>query len=193
MAERQRVASVVQRTSAVDQAAPAVGLAGAEKAGKISLGITILLDLAATGVAIEGIYAAAADWEAFEKEHGRLQTLWAQCVVLGTDTLSGPNKWTKTRIATRRGEYWAVISTSSGDLRLPSQPSEERAEEDRKTWMRWAKSPRGTLSIAAPTANRYRFLVWGGTALLLAATLSTAYVNLRPRAPSQAPKRRGRL
>ncbi len=54
---------------------------GAEGVGKVSLGMTVLLDVVSTGVAIDGMYEAASAWEAFKREDARMQTLWAQCVL----------------------------------------------------------------------------------------------------------------
>lgn len=56
--------------------------ATAESAGKISTGITVLMDLAATGHAIDGIYEAAAAWESFKSEHAKLETLWQEAAVI---------------------------------------------------------------------------------------------------------------
>lgn len=86
-----------------------------------------------------------------------------------------------------RGDPWPSNSVSR------RRPSAGLAEEDRQTWMRWAKSPEGTLTLEGPSLGRARFAFGIVGLLAFAATVSGAWVNLRPRAPSQAPQRRGRL
>jgi hypothetical protein len=56
--------------------------ANAEAAGKVSMGLTVLLDAVAAGVAIEGYYSAAAAWEAYKREDEKMHVLWDQCALL---------------------------------------------------------------------------------------------------------------
>ena len=68
-------------TAAIDQVGAGFK-AGSETVGNVSLGFTVLLDLAATGVAIEGIYQASSAWEAFKLQHAELQKLWDECALI---------------------------------------------------------------------------------------------------------------
>lgn len=62
--------------SAIDQVGAGFKTA-ADNVGKVSTGITVLTDLAAAGVAIDGVLQAAAAWKAFQEKQDMLQKSWA--------------------------------------------------------------------------------------------------------------------
>jgi hypothetical protein len=67
--------------SAIDQVGAGFKSA-AEKAGTVTTGITVLTDLAAAGVALDGVSQAEAAWLAFQEKHQKLQKLWSDANTL---------------------------------------------------------------------------------------------------------------
>lgn len=100
---------------------------------------------------------------------------------IGDAPLTGPNDRTKTEIVYRRGgRYAAIIHADDSSFRMPTQPSRELADADRRAWLGWAKAPKGTFTRRGPTDGRFWPIATAVTLLGLATFLATAWVHLRP-------------